>query len=835
MKAMHPLFRKWLTIFLGVLLIGVLGGGLAVGALVGYLESMPPIMRLENYNPPEISRVYDRSGNRQIGEFYSDRRELVRIKDIPEHVQNAFLAIEDERFHNHFGIDLRGIARAIAENLKSGGKSQGASTITMQVARNVVLENLEKNFKRKFNEVLLSLQIERDFSKDQILEFYLNHIFFGARAYGIQEASRVYFSKDVKDLNVVEAAMLAGLPKAPSSLSPFNNKVAAKNRRDQVLFNMRRLNFIKLDSEYNRLKLLPVDLNPPAQNKTVAPYFVDYVSNVLIRSNNLEKANELGEKAYQVISSVDLELQKIVEEELSKALREVEIESISQNEARYSKESGDLSDIKRNPRRLARITEVGDEYIKVSAHGRSAKIPLPAKLPYFYPDKAIQKGKLIDIFVAGKKKDGSLEAYIFDKAHVQGAAVLLNNKTGEILALVGGDDRNDNANNGEWTRAFQGGSQPGSCWKPLLYAGAFDAMEDGKPEFTPGTVIQDSPFSIGGWSPSNYENRHYGPTTLNEALVKSRNIPTVKLFVALGGATAIKIYNSFNVVTRPSDWDMPALAPVSLGTPDINPLELAAAYAVFANQGIGITPTPIKRLFSSKSASDSKVVNPEEYKVLSPQAAYMTAKVLEDVVSQGTAKSTVGKWIVEENEKGNKLPEMGAKTGTTNDCFDAWLCGITPDLSLVINIGYDQQRSMGPKMTGGVVVGPIWVAMMKRILETRTDWQMKFTVPSGLAIRDICSKSGQLVTSACYSSGDNVFKNAAFKTGSQPESACSYHGGRAINSSSTSKENAADPESQYQMQEQPRSQPQHQQQQQPGYQQQYYQQVQPQASYYGYQ
>ncbi len=831
MKAMHPLFRKWLTIFLGVLLIGVLGGGLAVGALVGYLQNMPPIEALEKYNPPEISRVYDRTGNKQIGEFFSKRRELVRIKDIPEHVQNAFLAIEDERFQKHFGIDLRGIARAIAENFKSGGKSQGASTITMQVARNVVLENLEKTLSRKFQEVLLALQIERDFSKDQILEFYLNHIFFGSRAYGIQEASRIYFNKDVKDLNIQEAAMLAGLPKAPTSLSPFNNKVAAVNRRNQVLFNMRRLNFIKYDSDYKRLSSLPIELNPPVQNKTVAPYFVDYVSNVLIRNNNLEKANELGEKAYQIISTVDLSLQKIVEEELSKALREVELKSISQNEARYGKETGDFSDIKRNPRRLARITEVTDEHIRVSAHGRSAKIPLPAKLPYFYPEKAIVKGALVDIFVAGTKKDGTLEAYLYDKSHVQGAAVLLNNKTGEILALVGGDDRNDTANNGEWNRAFQGGSQPGSCWKPLLYAGAFDAMEDGKPEFTPGTVMQDSPYSIGGWSPKNYENRHYGATTLHEALVKSRNIPTVKLFVALGGEQSVKIYNSFNVVTRPSDWDIPKYAPVSLGTPDINPLELAAAYSVFANQGIGITPTPMKRLFSSKSASDSKVVKPEEYKVLSPQAAYMTTRILQDIVGQGTAKSTVGKWVIEENEKGNKLPEMGGKTGTTNDCFDAWYCGITPDLSLVINIGYDQQRSMGPKMTGGVVVGPIWVAMMERILETRSDWQMKFTVPSGVAIRDTCSRSGQLVTSACYASGENVFKNAAFKTGTEPKSGCSFHGGRAI-SGSAPKENAADPEAQYQMQEQPQQQ---RQQQQPAYQQQYYQQVQPQASYYGYQ
>jgi len=831
MKAMHPLFRKWLTIFLVILLIGVLGGGLAVGALIGYLESMPPITTLENYNPPEISRVYDRSGNRQIGEFYSKRRELVRIKEIPEHVQHAFLAIEDERFHNHFGVDVRGIGRAIYENFRSGGKAQGASTITMQVARNVVLEDLDKNFMRKFKEVLLALQIERDFSKDQILEFYLNHIFFGSRAYGIQEASRVYFNKSVKDLNVIEAAMLAGLPKAPSSLSPFKNKVNATNRRNQVLFNMRRVGYIKTESEYRRLSSIPIELNPPPATKTEAPYFVDYVSNTLIKKNNLKTSNDLGQKAYQIISTVDLELQKIVEEELSKALREVEIEAESQKEARYVSEQNSEGSPKKGTRRLARITEVDKEYIRVSLNGRSAKVPLPETLPFFQPEKVIRKGGLVDIYIAGFTDKGGMEAYLYDKSHVQGAAVLLDVKSGEILALVGGDDRNDAANNGEWNRAFQGGSQPGSCWKPLLYAGALDVMEGDKPEFTPGTVIQDEPYSVGGWAPKNYENKHYGATTLYEALVKSRNIPTVKLFMDIGPEKSVKIYNSFNVVTRPSDWEIPKYAPVSLGTPDINPLELAAAYAALANHGVGITPTPMKRLFSSKSASDSKVIKPEEYQVITPQAAYMTTRILQDVIAQGTAKSTIGAWIMEEKEKGRTLPEMAAKTGTTNDCFDAWVAGYTPELALVINIGQDQQRSLGPKMTGGKVVGPIWTDMMKRILKTRGDWQMKFTVPPEIGFRDICGKSGKLVTSSCYASGTNIYKNAAFKTGTEPQGSCPFHGGGRSVSSTYDQASNQDPESQYNMEQYPQNPAQ---QQQPS-QQQYYQQVQPQQYYYGYQ
>lgn len=822
MKAMHPLYRKWLTIFLTVLLIGVLGGGLAVGALIGFLETMPPIQKLEDYNPPEISRVYDRTGNKQIGEFFADRRELVRIHDIPLHVQQAFLAIEDERFHKHFGIDLRGIGRAVAENLKSGGKAQGASTITMQVARNVVLEDLKKNFSRKIKEVFLALQIERDFSKDQILEFYLNHIFFGSRAHGIQEASRVYFNKDVKDLDVPEAALLAGLPKAPSSLSPFNNKTGALNRRNQVLFNMRKNGFIKYDSEYRRLAATPIELNSPVRPKTQAPYFVDYVSNSLVKENNMKTQADLGEKAYQVISTVDLELQKIVEEELSKALREVELEAESQKESRLGKEERNAQAGKR---RLARITEVGKEYIRVSVGGRTAKVPLPETLPFFYPEKVIRKGGLVDVYIASLGEKGTMEAYLWDKSHVQGAAVLLDNKTGEILALVGGDDRNDSANNGEWNRAFQGGSQPGSCWKPLLFAGALDVEENGKPKWTPGTVIADQPFSIGSWSPKNYENRYFGDNSLYDALVHSRNVSTVKLFVSLGSERSIKIYNSFNMLNQPSNWNIPKVAPVSLGTENVTALELAAAYAVFANQGLGFKPTPIKRLFSSKNASDSKVIKPEEYQVLSPQAAYMMTHILGDVVTQGTAKNSIGKWVTEQRGKGRKIPDVAGKTGTTNESYNAWFAGFTPDVTLVINVGYDQPRSLGTKMTGGKVVGPIWVGIMDRVLKTRTDWTQKFPVPADITFRDICGKSGKLVAGGC----SPVYKNAAFKSGSEPTSSCTYHGGGRV-SQSASSDRQADPESQYDMPQQQYPPQYNLQQQQP--QQHYYQQVQPQQYSY---
>lgn len=801
MKALHPVLRKWFIIFSVALMIGILGAGITLGAIISYINSLPPIEVLDHYNPPEISRVYDRTGNRQIGEFFTDRRELVRIQDIPDHVKDAFLAIEDERFYRHFGVDLKGVLRAMRTNVQAGGKSQGASTITMQVARNVVLEDLKKNWKRKFKEIFIALQIERNYSKDQILEFYLNHIFFGARAYGVQEASKAYFNKDVKDLTVEEAALLAGLPKAPSQLSPFNNKEKARERRNLVLFNMRKNGFIKTDAELKRLEAMPIEVSPAPHPKTEAPYFVDYVSALLMKDNSMQAANELGAKGFQIISSVDLNLQKILEEELSKGLRNAERLIEEQKDGRQAIESGELGGVRKGQLRLARISDVKQKSVVVSIEGQRVEIPLADKLPFFEPEKILQKGHLIDVYIANVGKGGKIEAYLGNKTHVQGAAVLLDIHSGEILALVGGDDRNDPTNNGQWNRAYQGGRQPGSCWKPLLYASALDLLDaSGKPRYTPGSVLEDGPYSVGDWAPKNYEKEYAGQLTLFMSLVESRNIPTVKIFMDLqsakGNRGVLDMYNRFNVVTRPSNWKLDPYPPMCLGTPNITPLELAGAYACFANGGIGITPTPIKRLFSSKSASDSRIYKPDQFKIIAPETAYMMCRILQEVPVQGTAKASVGKWEQEQMARGRKLPEIAGKTGTTNDCRTAWFCGFTPDVILAVYVGFDQfQISLGPKMTGGKVAGPIWVAAMDRVLQTRNDWKMKFDVPPGVEFRDMCGKSGQLLTSACYASEDMKFKNTAFRKGTAPTSSCDYHGGSAIASSGSG--NVDDPESRY--------------------------------------
>ncbi|MEI7633838.1 MAG: PBP1A family penicillin-binding protein [bacterium] len=773
---MHPMFRKWLLIFLGFLLLGVTAAGAALGALLGYMEQLPSLDVLENYNPPEITRVYDRTGNNQIAEFFSERREVVNIDDVPEHVVNAFIAIEDERFLTHFGVDMQGIVRALLANLRSGEKVQGASTITMQVARNIVLQDTRKKFSRKIREILVSLQIERNYSKKQILEFYMNQIYFGAQAYGVQAAARTYFNKSVKDLTIPEAALIAGLPKAPSQLSPFRDAEKARDRRNAVLRNMRKEGYIKSDEELERYLAMPIELNPASHAKTEVPYFVDYARSLLMKDNSMQNSSDLGNKGYTIISTVDLNLQKICEEELSKGLQKVEKEIENQKSDRFSIEARELSGARKKQVRLARIKEVRDKSVIVTLQGCTGEIPLPEKLPFHDPQYTLKPGNLIDIHISGVK-NGKLTASFC--SYVQGAAVLLDVKSGEILALAGGDNFYDAANNGQWNRAVQGGRQPGSCWKPLLYSSAFDVdTAEGKPRFTPSYVEMDEPLTFpDGWSPKNYEGRHYGATTLNEALVKSRNIPTIKLFMDIGPKKATQLYQKFKVVDKDVEWKLDPVPSMPLGTPNVTPLELAAAYAAIGNLGIGITPTPMKRIYSPKTPGDSRIIKPEQTKVLTPQAAYMAARIMQDVVTMGTAKTTVGKWVDEQNSKGRKLPEIAGKTGTTNNCFVAWFVGYTPDLALAIYVGFDEHRSMGPKMVGGRTVGPIWAPMMDRILATRNAWKMKFDVPQGIVFRDICSVTGKLATEGCGSSGADVFRNAAFKAGSEPKSSCEYHAG----------------------------------------------------------
>ncbi len=758
---MLPIYRRLLTLYIILFMVAIAVGSVGVGVLFALIDRQPPLEQLESYDPPEVTRIYDRTGTTQLAEFYfKERRELINISDVPEHVQDAVLAIEDERFYQHFGVDPQGMLRALVSNI-TGGRYQGASTITMQVARNLVLETRVRTYERKIREILTAIQIERKYSKEQILQFYLNHIFFGANSYGIQAAAKTYFNKDVKDLTVLEGATLAGLPQSPSRLSPFRDIEACKGRRNLVLGNMARLGYIDTN-DLKELQDSPIMLNPAPKNRVLVPYFVDMVRRYMISREENEQDAGLYSKGYTVISTVDLRLQRILEQELSKGLRSVE--RIIEQQKASRKKSGT---IKRGQIRLARVSKLNEDTVDVTLEGRRATIKLPHGMIYFEPSRVLREGNLVDVIVQDITPQ---KLTLTLMPHVQGAAVLLDVKSGEILACTGGDDFFDNLNNGQWNRAIQGGRQPGSCWKPLLYGAALDINDaQGRPRYTPGTELLDEPLDVNGYRPRNYEGRFYGPTTLYEALVKSRNIPVIRLFLEIGMKLGVQLYEKYNVVTK-NGWKLDPVPSMPLGTPDVTPLELAAAYSVFANGGIGLTPTPVKRYFSAKNPNDSHVIRPVSTQVLSPQAAYITLSILKDVVKRGTAAATVGAWVSARGE--STTPEIAGKTGTTNDCYCAWFCGFSPDLVLAIYVGFDQQCSMGTKIVGGGTIGPIWAPMMDRILQVHDDWTMKFERPSGVENVNICTVSGML-------GGQCGHKTATipFKVGSAPTFYCNIVSG----------------------------------------------------------
>lgn len=772
----HSQFRAWFIILTAALLTIAATSAVAVGALIGFISRMPSLTVLEDYSPPGVTRIYDRTGNTKLADYFNENRHVIPIADIPQHVVNAFIAIEDERFFEHFGIDLQSIARALTADVHARGKAQGASTITMQVARNVVLRQTKKTFGRKIRELLTALQIEHLYSKQQILQFYLNQIFLGAGAYGVEAAAKAYFDKDVKDLSIPEAALLAALPKAPSQLSPFQHKKAAMARRNLVLANMRRLGYIKSDAELREYENTPIELHPPEPTPQLFPYYTDYVRSVMMARESAQTPGDLGDTPSTINASVDLPLQTICEEELSKGLRQVQEMIQPFDDAEFADEEQTMGSVSVGQTRLVRISKVSDTTITVQLNGHTGQIRIPDKLPYFNPEQNLKVGKLVGLTITSVT--GNTISGVLANGHVQGAMVLIDVPSGQVLALVGGDSFLDAANDGQWNRAVQGGRQPGSSWKPLLYASAFDEKDSsGRPRFTPGSVELDEPITIGEWSPKNYENNFLGPMALFEALVHSRNVPTVRLFLDIGPKRAVGLYHRFNLVNIPSEWNLPAVPPMALGTPNITPLELTAAYSIFANGGVGTRPIAVRSMMIDSAHPELRVTTPESAQVLSPEAAYMTTRILEDVIHKGTAKETVGKWLQQQIEGGRPMPEMAGKTGTTNDAICAWFVGFTPQVALGICVAYDHTRSLGPKMTGSRVVGPMWSETMDRILQTRNDWKMKFDVPAGIEFADICSKSGKLMTDACVASGDDVFPHAAFKKGTAPTSYCDYHGG----------------------------------------------------------
>jgi penicillin-binding protein 1A len=687
---------------------------------------LPPLDKLAQYRPPVATQVLADDGT-VVGEFYLEKRYLVPIQQIPNMVREAFLAAEDDSFYRHGGVNPISIIRAFFNNLVAGGRVQGGSTITQQVVKALLLSP-KKSYERKLKEMMLAMRLEHQLSKDEILYLYLNNIYLGSGAYGVAAAAQEYFGKKVERLTLAEAALLAGLPKAPSRYSPFQHWPRAKARQRYVLARMAEVHFIT-PTEAAAAAREPLALASRKGSYIAAPYYVEHVRRSLEEKYGETALYALG---LQVQTALNLRLQAAAEAGLREGIQELSVREHYDGTVRHL--SGAESETFLRSQREAMAghgLERGRTYdaLVTATRGGSVRVQVGhfhGQLRVASPGDGVRPEtyRAGDIIRVRLTEDGGTEdtyAFVRDQEPtLQGAMLALDPGSGAVKALIGGYD----FDNSQFNRAVQGARQPGSAFKPLIYAAALDR------HFTPASVIVDEPISFQDrnaiWMPHNYEEKYFGPTTLREALTFSRNVVTVKLATRVGIKHVVKYIHHLGIRSR--------LAPnlsLALGSSEVSLLELASAYAVFANQGQRVEPRFIIRVTDSTgNVIDENV--PQTEQVIAPETAYLITSMMQSVIQRGTGRraNVIGR------------PAAG-KTGTTNDIDDAWFIGYTPQLLAGLWIGFDEKRSLGKGETGGRVAAPIWARFMERALENEPI--LDFPVPAGISFAWINPHTGQRV------------------------------------------------------------------------------------------
>ncbi len=647
-------------------------------------DACPSASSLTSYIPNQTSKLYAVDG-RFITELGLERRTLVRLEDIPQHVKDAFLVVEDKRFYDHSGIDVIRVFGAMLANVRAGGFAQGFSTITMQLARNVFPETLtrEKTPLRKLREARIARDIERTYSKDRILELYLNQINLGAGAYGVETAAQRYFGKSVRDISVAEAAMLAALPKAPGRYNPRRYADRAIQRRNTVIELMRRAGVVS-SADASLAKAFPLELAQRIESGETAPYYVEWVRQQL--------DHHFGQKLYQqglkVYTTLDLDMQVAAERALAEQIGAIE-----------SGKFGPYTHL------------TFEQYQARNAEG--AGLGGGADSPY-----------------------------------LQGSFVAVDPRSGAVRALVGGRDFGDS----KFNRAVQALRQPGSTFKPLVYATAIRAG------LGPGYVVDDAPLEmdqVSGemWRPQNFDLKFEGPMPMRRALYMSRNIPAIRVGLELGPDPVISMARRFGISTP-----IPPYPSLYIGAADVYPIEMIASYSVFANLGLRTTPYAILRV----ETADGEVLwqpRPEREAVLTPEEAWLMVNMMKDVVGRGTAyNATTG--------AGFRVP-AGGKTGTTNDGADVWFIGYTADLVAGLWLGFDKPKKIKANAQGGSLAAPAWTAFMNDVYKRKPappDWPR----PDGIVVREIDAATGMLANLSCR--GQIV--SEYFVYGSEPRLTC---------------------------------------------------------------
>lgn len=717
--------RRWLLpalIILTLLLLPAILLGLAV--MLTY-PTLPSLDALTDYRPKIPLRIYSAEGT-LLSEFGEERRALVKIAEVPVVMKQAILAAEDDRFYEHGGVDYMGVLRAAISNMTTGGAKQGASTITMQVARNFFLSK-EKTLSRKFNEVLLTFKIEHSLSKDEILQLYINQIYLGQRAYGFAAAAQVYFGKSITQLTISEAAMLAGLPKAPSAYNPVVNPKRAKLRQMYVLRRMHELHYID-DEQFKVAQLQPIGTIHAGQEFAVkADYFSEMVRQIVYDKYQDDTYTQ-GFKVYTTIRQQD-------QMAAYKAVRKGVLEYDRRNGYRGPEGFVDLHNGSLDNEQLEEALQdsydnddlipavvlaasptliraycKGGETAEVSGDG--LRFALPALNKKVALNQRINPGSIIRL----QKTDKGVWQ-ISQLPQVESAFVSGNPRDGAIYSLIGGFDFGHNQFN-HITQAFR---QPGSSFKPFVYSAA---LEKG---FTPATVINDAPIVFDAeqtgsdpWEPKNYDGKFEGPMRMRQALIKSKNMVSIRILQSITPQYAKNYATKFGF----DEAKIPAYLTMALGAGSVTPLQMLAGYSVFANGGYSVTPYFIQRIEDARGTVLNKAtpasVGDGAPQIIDARNAFTMVSMMQDVVKHGTA--------IRAMQLGRD--DLAGKTGTTNDAIDAWFCGFQQSVVGISWIGFDQPRSLGDKETGGGAALPIWISYMEQVLKKIP--QAEYTMPENM-------------------------------------------------------------------------------------------------------
>ena len=754
---MRRLLRFSAALVIGLSVLALIGGGIVAYAINDYAKDLPDYAHLADYEPPTTTRIHAGDG-RLLAEYAREKRIFVPIAAIPRRVQDAFIAAEDQNFRHHFGIDPKGILRAVVDNLKrlrDNRRPAGASTITQQVAKNFLLTN-EVSIERKIKEAILAIRMEQTFSKDKILELYLNEIFLGNRSYGIAAASLNYFDKSLDDLTIGEAAYLAGLPKAPSSYDPALNHDAAIERRDYVLGRMAEDGYITA-REAKTAKQEPLQTRSRAPTEFAhADFFTEEVRRQLVNHFGEDGFYESGLSVRTTVSPL---LQRIADAALRKGLAaydrahrgyrgpvaRIETKGDWQAALQGVDPGFELADW-----RLAVVLDLAQDGAEIGlADGTTSRLRLADIAWARIEDDAGKLGpalkSMADVMAAGDvllvepvqtaAKDGRPGPPRWElrqRPSVEGAIAILDPHTGKVLALSGGFSYRQS----KFNRATQALRQPGSAFKPFVYLAA---LEDGR---TPSTIVMDAPIVVDQgpglplWRPENYSQTFYGPSTLRLGLEKSRNLMTVRLAQEVGMERVIDVAKRFGI-----DRGLGTGLASALGSNEVTVLGLTSAYAMLVNGGERIEPVLVERIqdrfghtvmsreghVCGACSSDAYTGAPppplphDATAVTDARNAYQMVHILEGVVERGTAKaaSRIGK-------------PLAGKTGTTNDAKDAWFVGFSPDLAVGVYVGFDRPQSLGRKATGGSVALPIWIDVMAAALQGQP--ALPFRIPPGIRL-----------------------------------------------------------------------------------------------------